>query len=148
MGAGTRTRSLSGTCGALTATGGRCERRVADGSRCPLHNSPAGSTVASGPSGSVTVTGVRPQPGPPSSPTVPAAPDGLAPEPRSALPAAGDGNWRQRLSDARQAWGSWKCRHGFHNLHPVPGATVDDNFCHDEQCRRCGKVVKIAYSGI
>lgn len=150
MGAGTRTRSSSGTCGAPTSSGGRCERRVAEGGRCPLHNS-AGLPATSGPTGAVTVTAARPQPGTATYRSAPAAPAGLAGsavDPRPASSAAGSGGWRQRLSDARQAWGRWKCRAGLHSLRPVPGATVDDNFCHDEQCRRCGKVVKIAYSGI
>ena len=160
MGAGTRTRLSSVTCGAPTSTGGRCERRVADGGRCPLHaglSSGAGG-VGLASSGSVTVASARPQPRPGTyrvDSSAPAAPNGLAdpgtsdPRPPAGLNVtAGGGGWRERLSAANQAWGRWKCRHGLHQLRPVPDATVDDNFCHDEQCRRCGEVVKIAYSGI
>lgn len=168
MGAGTRTRLSSVTCGAPTSTGGRCERRVADGGRCPLHaglSSGAGSSVVAS-SGSVTVTAARPQPRSGTyrvDSSAPAAPTGLADLPTSDPPTSdlrppaglnvtagggGGGGWRERLSAANQAWGRWKCRHGLHKLRPAPDATVDDNFCHDEQCRRCGKVVKIAYSGI
>lgn len=54
----------------------------------------------------------------------------------------------RRARKLRQQVGVWLCRTGFHSLRPVPGTTVDDNFCHEEQCRRCGKIYKIPYAGV